>query len=176
MKGLKLLALFLLILTACITTTVACGDCEHQWDEGYVAKEATENEAGQKVFTCTLCGESKSEEIAKIAHTKHDYTKTTWGYDEKNHWLVCDYKDCGAATGKGIHLYSDASKDDGLICIICRSSSNAHTFTDNIAFDNDFHWLECDEADCPTKKARAYHTLDESGSCTGCPYSTTSKE
>lgn len=37
--------------------------CEHQWDEGVVAQEATCSQAGIRTFTCTLCGTTKNEEI-----------------------------------------------------------------------------------------------------------------
>ena len=176
MKNLKFLALFLIILTVAILSLVACEDCQHQWDEGYVAKAATDKEEGQKIFTCTLCGEAKSEEIPKLVHTSHDYSKTTWGYDDRNHWLICDYENCKAMSGKGVHVYSNASKDDGLICIVCRSVSNAHIFTGNQQFDNKYHWISCDEEGCPTKKFRESHTLDEGGNCTGCGYSITVTE
>ena len=176
MKNLKFLALFLIILTVAILSLVACEDCQHQWDNGYVAKEATDKEEGQKIFTCALCHECKSEEIPKLTHTKHDYTKTTWGYDDQNHWLICDYEECGAKSGKGVHVYSTAMKGDGLVCVVCRSASSVHTFTGNLVYDNTFHWIACDVEGCPTRKSRDYHTIGDDGKCTGCQYSTTVKE
>lgn len=41
---------------------------EHAWDEGKVTKEATCTEAGEKVFTCQRCGETKTEEIPALGH------------------------------------------------------------------------------------------------------------
>ena len=35
----------------------------HQWDEGKITKEPTENSDGEKTFTCTVCKETKAEEI-----------------------------------------------------------------------------------------------------------------
>ena len=35
----------------------------HSWDEGKVTKPATETETGTKTFTCTRCGETKTETI-----------------------------------------------------------------------------------------------------------------
>ena len=54
------------------THTCACGDSYvdtyvdalgHAWDNGKVTKEPTETETGVKTFTCTRCGETKTEAI-----------------------------------------------------------------------------------------------------------------
>ena len=54
------------------THTCACGDSYvdtytdalgHAWDSGKVTKPATETEDGVKTFTCTRCGETKTEVI-----------------------------------------------------------------------------------------------------------------
>ena len=54
------------------THTCACGDSYvdtytdalgHAWDNGKVTKESTETETGVKTFTCTRCGETKTEVI-----------------------------------------------------------------------------------------------------------------
>ena len=38
---------------------------EHTWDGGKVTKEPTVDEPGEKTFTCTVCGQTKTEEIPK---------------------------------------------------------------------------------------------------------------
>ena len=54
------------------THTCACGDSYvdayvdalgHAWDNGKVTKEPTETETGVKTYTCTRCGETKTETI-----------------------------------------------------------------------------------------------------------------
>ena len=54
------------------THTCACGDSYvdtyvdalgHAWDNGKVTKQPTETETGVKTFTCTRCGETKTETI-----------------------------------------------------------------------------------------------------------------
>ena len=40
----------------------------HTWDAGTVTKEATEAEEGEKTYTCTVCGETRTEAIPKITH------------------------------------------------------------------------------------------------------------
>ena len=44
----------------------------HAWDNGKVTKEPTETETGVKTFTCTRCGETKTEVIPALSH-EHSY-------------------------------------------------------------------------------------------------------
>ncbi len=55
-------------------TSVKAGSetCQHVWDNGKVTKEPTETETGVKTFTCTRCGETKTETIPKLTH-EHSY-------------------------------------------------------------------------------------------------------
>ena len=55
-------------------TSVTAGSktCQHVWDNGKVTKEPTETETGIKTYTCTLCGETKTETIPKLTH-EHNY-------------------------------------------------------------------------------------------------------
>ena len=55
----------------------ACGDSYvdtytnalgHAWDNGKVTKEPTETETGVKTFTCTRCGETRTETMPVIPH------------------------------------------------------------------------------------------------------------
>ncbi len=42
---------------------------KHRWDEGTVTLAATTDTPGQKFYTCTGCGETKTEEIPKLTTT-----------------------------------------------------------------------------------------------------------
>ncbi|KIR02415.1 hypothetical protein P261_01230 [Lachnospiraceae bacterium TWA4] len=53
---------------------------DHTWDEGMVTKEATYKETGVKTYTCTVCGEEKTEEIPVILHEEHVYGSWTSNY------------------------------------------------------------------------------------------------
>ena len=55
-------------------TSVKAGSetCQHVWDNGKVTKEPTETESGVKTFTCTRCGETKTEVIPALSH-EHSY-------------------------------------------------------------------------------------------------------
>ena len=73
------------------TETAALG---HKWDDGKVTTEATEDAEGVRTFTCTACGETKTESIPKLNHT-HSYTEkvTTPTCTEKGYTTYsCD---CG---------------------------------------------------------------------------------
>ncbi len=43
----------------------------HKWDAGVVTKEPTYTSTGTKKYTCTNCGETKTEMIAKLVCTSH---------------------------------------------------------------------------------------------------------
>ena len=45
---------------------------EHNWDEGVVTTEPTEEATGVKTYTCSACGETKTEELPKLEHV-HKY-------------------------------------------------------------------------------------------------------
>ena len=48
---------------------VIAGTGKHAWNQGKDIKSPTCTEKGEKEYTCTVCGETKKEEIAKSAHT-----------------------------------------------------------------------------------------------------------
>lgn len=70
----------------------------HSWDGGTVTKAATYTETGIKTFTCTVCSETKTEDIVKV-HT-HDYTrlgeivKASSCETEGERWMYCSYEGC----------------------------------------------------------------------------------
>lgn len=54
----------------------ACSGCKekkgssaHDWNEGDVTKEPTESTKGEKTFTCTVCGKTRTIELPEIGHT-----------------------------------------------------------------------------------------------------------
>ncbi|MCC8151408.1 MAG: hypothetical protein LIO96_08140 [Lachnospiraceae bacterium] len=70
------------------------GTHEHTWDSGVVTTAATCTEAGVKTYTCTVCGETKTEEIAATGHTVVTdkavaATCTETGLTEGSHCSVC---------------------------------------------------------------------------------------
>ena len=58
------------IIAVFVQKTTPC--TKHVWDEGKVTKEPTCTEKGEKLYTCTVCGETKTEEIPAKGHTYVD--------------------------------------------------------------------------------------------------------
>lgn len=104
----------------------ACGDeikltiplKSHSYDDGVVTKEATCAEEGVKTYTCTVCGATKTEAIAKVDHTSDGGTVTLAAKCDKKGERTYKCTVCGAiinteeipALG---HDYSyEVSKDD----------------------------------------------------------------
>lgn len=44
-------------------------ECSHKWDEGVVTKEPTVDAEGEMTYTCTICGETRTEPIPKVTET-----------------------------------------------------------------------------------------------------------
>ncbi len=68
---------------------------EHSWNDGEATTPATCTEAGVKTFTCTVCGETKTETINMLAHTPAvdsavAATCTATGLTEGSHCSVCN--------------------------------------------------------------------------------------
>ena len=49
----------------------------HTWDAGKVTKEPTEKVEGIKTYTCTVCGETKTQSIPVLSHTHKYIAKVT---------------------------------------------------------------------------------------------------
>ena len=50
---------------------------EHSWNDGAETKASTCKENGEMLYTCTLCGETMTEEIPTLKHTWNDGAETT---------------------------------------------------------------------------------------------------
>ena len=58
-----------LVITS-ITITYESITCNHKWNEGVETTAATCSKAGTVTYTCSVCKETKTEEIAKLDHTE----------------------------------------------------------------------------------------------------------
>ena len=155
--------LYLLIIALLCTLPLvfsSCSECEHVWDKGYVAKEATHEVEGYRIHTCLECGEQKAVAIAKLPHMAkdHTYEKSKWGYDSTYHWLKCDYDECEATTNKAPHTLTQ-SPNGGYICQLCRGEVNDHTFTNNHSSNEQMHWIQCDDEGCAVVAFKEPHTF-----------------
>ena len=64
---------------------------EHVWNDGEISKDSTCTEAGEKVYTCKVCGETKTEEVAALGHSYSD------------EWTVDKEATCEEAGSKSHH-------------------------------------------------------------------------
>ncbi len=64
----KKIVLFLLVLVLSCLSFSACR-CNHEFDAGSITTPATCTSEGVKTYTCTLCGETKTEAIPQLSHS-----------------------------------------------------------------------------------------------------------
>ena len=91
-------------------TKAAGPACEHVWDEGAVTTAPSCLEAGIMTYTCTLCGKTKTEEVAALGHTDAD---------EDN---ICDSCDAVLGGDSADTTFADL-KDGDTIVIVMHASA-----------------------------------------------------
>ena len=111
--------------------TAACDVCgasftqAHQWDGGTVTAPATCTAEGVMTYTCTLCGESKTEAIPMTEHTWENYTDMGDG----THSMTCSV--CQAAGSEehtwdeGVETAAPTCTDEGVrthTCTACQAT------------------------------------------------------
>ena len=169
----------------------SCGEksdtAAHTWDSGTVTVQPTTDKEGEKTFTCTVCGRTKTETLGKLPPShKHSYG-TDWKSDNSNHWHECS---CGEKSGTAAHTWdsgrvtvqptTDKEGEKTYTCTVCGRTktetlgklppSHKHSYGTEWKSDNSNHWHECS---CGEKSDTAAHTWD-SGTVTVQP--TTDRE
>lgn len=84
--------------------SICNGPCEHKWNDGKVIEDPSCAAEGKRKYTCTLCGETKTESIPKLDTHDFDYWKP---FDEACHKRICHL--CGIEETEPHVL------DDGLV-------------------------------------------------------------
>ncbi len=105
-------------LTAADMPTINVYRCEHHWDQGEIITEATCTEEGEKKFTCSICGDEKTEKVSATGHqhteirNKKEATCKETGYSGDT-WC----KDCGKKilSGQTIAKTENHSWDAGKV-------------------------------------------------------------
>jgi uncharacterized repeat protein (TIGR02543 family) len=106
---------------------------EHTWDGGKVTKAATCTEKGVKTYTCTVCGATKTEEIAATGHqhtevrNKVEATCTKEGYSGDVYCTDCGTKlSSGTEIARKAHEYEERERNEanckrnGYILFVCK--------------------------------------------------------
>ena len=177
-----------------------CSDCSttevkaHTWNSGEVTKSASCKETGVKTYTCTDCGATKTETIAKADHTysnscdtdcnicgatrtiTHSYS-TKWSSDGSKHWHACTV--CGAKTDEAAHTPGAAATEwTAQTCTSCGyviKSALGHTHKYAAAWSTDVngHWHEC--SGCEDIADYEDHVFDDDcdTECNTCGYTRT---
>ena len=151
----------------------------HVWNEGVITTPATETTEGEKTYTCTKCGQTKTSSIGKLDHV-HTFDTENWAFDTENHWhpATCGHADEKNALAphtwnEGVITTPATETTDGEKTYTCTKCGNTktssigkldhvHTFdTENWAFDAENHWhpATCGHAD--EKNASAPHEWND---------------
>ena len=178
----------------CDTTCNDCGatrTAQHNWDGGKTTKDPSCTETGSKQFTCTVCGETKTETTKATGHAysnncdtscntcgekrsiTHNYS-TKWSSDGTQHWHACtvcgDKKDVQAHTPGAA-----ATADKPQTCTVCSfvlqpALGHTHQFGQDWKSDVIGHWHEC--ATCEEIKDVENHVYDSDcdSVCDVCGY------
>ncbi len=169
---------------------------DHIWDSGKVTTAATCKADGVKTFTCSICGQTKTEAITKLNHDFGNWEKS----DEKNHKRTCangcnesEFEAHKWNSGKEtIQASCTTEGEKTYTCTICQYTKTdkipalGHSYGDKWNNDKDSHWHDCENG-CGEKSEKAAHTYNwtveteatedeeglEKGTCTVCKYETT---
>jgi len=95
----------------------------HTWDSGTITIAPTCTKAGERTYTCTECGATKTEPIDATGHS----WKSEWTSDATHHWYECDNKNCDVTDNAGKKGYAEHSGGKATckaqaICEICGDS------------------------------------------------------
>ena len=157
-KVLLLSFLFLLIFVACENKTTEPEEpvCEHLWSESYSVTEPTLDEEGARVYTCVLCGKTKSTPIPELSEEdyflivdpatceedgKETYVSEEWG----------EYEVVLPATGHDFPAAPTRTTatctEDGEDVFVCKNCGQEKK-TARYAFGHDYQVLAVHEGTC----------------------------
>ena len=127
-------------LTAHQTAAVKVHNCENHWDDGKITTPPTCTKTGVKQYTCTICSETKTEEIAALGH---DYS-SDWTIDtaaacetvgsKSHHCTRCDSKKDVTEIPASGHFWNDGAittkptcTDEGVKTFTCNACGKTRT-------------------------------------------------
>ena len=107
-----------------------CSHCDkkddvspHTWDNGTITIAPTCTKAGERTYTCTECGATKTEPIDATGHS----WKSDWTSDATHHWHECANESCDVTDNAGKNGYAEhsggkATCTQNAVCEICKES------------------------------------------------------
>lgn len=95
----------------------------HTWDNGTITIAPTCTKAGERTYTCTECGATKTEPIDATGHS----WKSDWTSDATHHWHECANENCDVTDNAGKNGYAEhsggkATCTQNAVCEICGDS------------------------------------------------------
>ena len=183
-------------------TCKVCGDtvfetAAHTWNAGAVTKVATCKEEGVKTFTCTACGATKTESIAKLTTHTYDHdcdtdcnvcgvTRTTehkygekLSSDKDAHFYACTV--CGNRKDAAAHVPGPAATEKNpQTCTVCGyiikpAKGHSHKYANGLSADATGHWYTC--SGCNERKDFKAHDFDNDCDvdCNTCKFTRTTE-
>ena len=134
-------------LTITDMPTITVHECDNHWNDGEITTEPTCIKEGVKTFTCTICGDTKTETISKAAdkhlhneiRDKKDATCKDEGYTGDTYCSTCNHEiERGTSIAK-----------------------NAHNPASVWTTDETDHWKECQTVGCGNIIDKAHHSGGE---------------
>ncbi|WP_195477734.1 leucine-rich repeat protein [Ruminococcus sp. D55t1_190419_H1] len=162
-------------LTAHQTAAVKVHNCENHWDDGKITTPPTCTKTGVKQYTCTICSETKTEEIAALGH---DYS-SDWTIDtaaacetvgsKSHHCTRCDSKKdvteipaSGHSWNNGAITTEPTCTDEGVKTFTCNACGKTRTeAVAALGHNYSSDWTIDTAAACETVGSKSHH-------CTRC--------
>ena len=162
-------------LTAHQTAAVKVHNCENHWDNEKITTPPTCTKTGVKQYTCTICSETKTEEIAALGH---DYS-SDWTIDtaaacetvgsKSHHCTRCDRKKDVTEIPASGHSWNDGAitteptcTDEGVKTFTCNACGKTRTeAVAALGHNYSSDWTIDTAAACETVGSKSHH-------CTRC--------
>jgi uncharacterized protein YkwD len=162
-------------LTAHHTAAVKVHNCENHWDDGKITTAPTCTKTGVKQYTCTICSETKTEEIAALGHNySSDWTIDTAAVCEtvgskSHHCTRCDSKKDVTEIPASGHSWNDGAitteptcTDEGVKTFTCNACGKTRTeAVAALGHNYSSDWTIDTAAVCETVGSKSHH-------CTRC--------
>ena len=144
----------------------------HDWDSGKVTTPATCTTHGEKTFTCSVCGRTKTEQIAASGHS----WKSEWTSDATHHWHecandYCDVKDDNTKKdGYAQHTGGEATCTAKAVCEVCNAA-----YGETNSANHDWNAWKSNGDDTHTRVCKRDEKHTETVSCSGGTATCTAK-